>query len=107
MDQYFRNSLLSNLCQSCVSGKPELKGVITAGDGLSTVARSGAGSLVDLRSGSCPDRDHAKQVLADAEWLFEFRKQHAAQVQHRLRRQDSMADVEVAHRSLRAADGCD
>ena len=63
-------------------------------------------SLVDLRSRSCPGRDHAKQVLADAELLFGFRRQHAAQGQHRLHHRDSMADVEVARRSLHVADVC-
>ena len=81
--------------------------VLIVGDGLSTTARSGAEFLADLHSRSCRDRDHAKRVLADAEWLFEFRKQHAAQEQRRLHHQGSMADVAVAHRFPRAADGCD
>jgi hypothetical protein len=72
-----------------------------------TVAHSGVESLVGLHSRSCPDPDHAKQVLAVVEWLFEFRKQHAAQAQHRLRRQGLKADVEVGRRSLRVADECD
>lgn len=85
---------------------PRLKSLIVK-DGLSTTARFDVESSVDPRSRSCPDRDHAKQVLADAEWLFGFRKQHAVRGQHRLRRQDSMAGVEVARRSLRAADAFD
>ena len=40
--------------------------VLILGDELSTTARSGVEFLVDLRSRSCPDQDHAKQVLADA-----------------------------------------
>lgn len=74
---------------------------------LLTIARFGVESLVGLRSRSCPDRDHAKQVLAGAEWLSGFRMQHAAQGQHRLRHQDLRADVEVARRFLRAADEFD
>lgn len=72
-----------------------------------TTARFDVESLVGLRSRSCPDRDHAKQVLADAEWLFGFRKQRVVQEQHHLRHQDSRADVEVARKSLRAADAFD
>ena len=81
--------------------------VLILGDELSTTARSGVESLVDLRSRSCPDRDHAKQVLAGAEWLSGFRTQHAAQGQHRLRHQDSKVDAGVARKFPRAADEFD
>jgi hypothetical protein len=107
MDQCFRDSLLWDLCQCRASGKPGFEKILIARDELSTVPRSGVESLVGLHSRSCPDRDHAKQVLVDAEWLFECRKQHAVQARHRLRHQGSMADVEVAHKSLRVADGFD
>ena len=72
-----------------------------------TTARFGVESLVDLRSRSCPDRDHAKQVLAGAVWLSGFRTQHAAQGQHRLRHQDSKADAGVARKFPRAVDEFD
>jgi len=101
-----RDLLPSVASQSCIA-KSSRSDVFSVRGELLTIARSGVESLVDLRSRSCPDRDHAKQVLADAEWLSEFRMQHAAQGQHRLHHQDSRADVEVARRFLRAADEFD
>jgi hypothetical protein len=106
-DWSFRNSLSMIHCHIFVAGTFEYERVIIVADGLSTTARSGVESLVGLHSRSCPDPNHAKQVLAVVEWLFGFRKQHAAQAQHRLHHQGSKADVEVGRRSLRAADGCD
>lgn len=72
-----------------------------------SIAHFVVGSSVGLRSGSYPDQDHARQVLADAEWPFEYQKRRAALGQHRLHHRDSKVGVEVARRSLHEVDGCD
>lgn len=72
-----------------------------------TVAHFVADSWVDLHSKSCLDQDHAKQVLADAEWLFGCRKRRVAPGRRRLHHLGSEVGVEVAHRSLHEVDVCD